>query len=93
MSNNSLSKNFAIDETIWNNMVESDSSCMTIEPMCNACCISKAMGKNSESEIINCFLLRNLLHIYVRQYIQGDSGGICTILGNDSMSDSKQGSS
>ena len=23
-------------------------------------------------------------------YIQGDSGGICTTLGNDSMSDSKQ---
>ena len=26
-------------------------------------------------------------------YIQGDSGGICTTLGNDSMSDSKQKSS
>ena len=26
-------------------------------------------------------------------YIQGDSGGICTNLGNDSMSDSKQKSS
>ena len=29
--------------------------------------------------------------IYI--YIQGDSGGICTTLGNDSMSDSKQKSS
>ena len=28
------------------------------------------------------------IHIYV--YIQGDSGGICITLGNDSMSDSKQ---
>ena len=27
------------------------------------------------------------------RYIQGDSGGICTTLGNDSMSDSKQKSS
>ena len=27
------------------------------------------------------------------QHIQGDSGGICTTLGNDSMSDSKQKSS
>jgi len=26
----------------------------------------------------------------VRHYIQGDSGGICITLGNDSMSDSKQ---
>ena len=25
-----------------------------------------------------------------KDYIQGDSGGICTTLGNDSMSDSKQ---
>ena len=29
----------------------------------------------------------------VGQYIQGDSGGICTTLGNDSMSNSKQKSS
>ena len=28
-----------------------------------------------------------------RYFIQGDSGGICTTLGNDSMSDSKQKSS
>ena len=27
------------------------------------------------------------------QYIQGDSGGICTTMGNDSVSDSKQKSS
>ena len=36
-------------------------------------------------------------HIYIIYtmwiYIQGDSGGICTTLGNDSMSDSKQKSS
>jgi hypothetical protein len=32
----------------------------------------------------------NILRII---YIQGDSGGICTTLGNDSMSDSKQKSS
>ena len=31
------------------------------------------------------------IHIYI--YIQGDSGGICTTWGNDSMSDSKQISS
>ena len=31
--------------------------------------------------------------IYVFLYIQGDSGGICITLGNDSMSDSKQKSS
>jgi hypothetical protein len=31
-----------------------------------------------------------LINIY---YIQGDSGGICTTLGDDSMSDSKQKSS
>jgi hypothetical protein len=30
-------------------------------------------------------------NIYI--YIQGDSGGICTTLGDDSMSDSKQKSS
>ena len=34
---------------------------------------------------------RNLL--YMNTYIQGDSGGICITLGNDSMSDSKQKSS
>jgi hypothetical protein len=31
--------------------------------------------------------------VYVYVYIQGDSGGICTTLGDDSMSDSKQKSS
>ena len=31
--------------------------------------------------------------MYVYKHIQGDSGGICTTLGNDSMSDSKQKSS
>ena len=30
---------------------------------------------------------------YIHTHIQGDSGGICTTLGNDSMSDSKQKSS
>ena len=30
---------------------------------------------------------------HAQKYIQGDSGGICTTLGNDSMSDSKQKSS
>ena len=30
------------------------------------------------------------IYIYIYIYIQGDSGGICTTLGNDSMSDSKQ---
>ena len=35
------------------------------------------------------YLLTAMYHIY----IQGDSGGICTTLGNDSMSDSKQKSS
>ena len=29
-------------------------------------------------------------YIYIYIYIQGDSGGICITLGNDSMSDSKQ---
>jgi len=34
------------------------------------------------------------IHIYTKYiYIQGDSGGICTTLGCDSMSDSKQKSS
>ena len=33
------------------------------------------------------------LYIYIYIYIQGDSGGICTTLRNDSMSDSKQKSS
>jgi hypothetical protein len=32
-------------------------------------------------------------HQKVQLCIQGDSGGICTTLGNDSMSDSKQKSS
>ena len=36
-----------------------------------------------------CFKAENL----DRFYIQGDTGGICTTLGNDSMSDSKQKSS
>ena len=38
----------------------------------------------------------NYIHLSIsgrRKYIQGDSGGICTTLGNDSMSDSKQKSS
>ena len=30
------------------------------------------------------------IYIYIYTYIQGDSGGICTTLGNDSMSDSKK---
>ena len=29
-------------------------------------------------------------YTYIHIYIQGDSGGICIILGNNSMSDSKQ---
>jgi len=33
------------------------------------------------------------IHTYIHIYIQGDSGGICITLGNDSMSDSKQKSS
>jgi hypothetical protein len=33
------------------------------------------------------------VYIYICVYIQGDSGGICTTLGDDSMSDSKQKSS
>ena len=32
-------------------------------------------------------------NLYTKHQIQGDSGGICTTLGNDSMSDSKQKSS
>ena len=32
-------------------------------------------------------------HLQVIRNIQGDSGGICTTLGNDSMSDSKKKSS
>ena len=30
------------------------------------------------------------IHIYTHTHIQGDSGGICTTLGYDSMTDSKQ---
>ena len=33
------------------------------------------------------------MYIYIYIYVQSDSGGICTTLGNDSMSDSKQKSS
>jgi len=33
------------------------------------------------------------VHTRTCKYIQGDSGGICITLGNDSMSDSKQKSS
>ena len=33
------------------------------------------------------------VRVRVRVYIQGDSGGICITLGDDSMSDSKQKSS
>jgi hypothetical protein len=48
-----------------------------------------------------CFKMENLLNISqqflgricIYIYIQGDSGGICTTLENDSMSDSKQKSS
>jgi len=36
--------------------------------------------------------VRNIIFCYA-PYIQGDSGGICTTLGYDSMSDSKQKSS
>ena len=36
---------------------------------------------------------RNVFITVLYTYIQGDSGGICTTLGNDSMSDSKQKSS
>ena len=38
-----------------------------------------------------CLVFKSSLKL--RWYIQGDSGGICTTLGNDSMSDSKQKSS
>ena len=38
-----------------------------------------------------CVCVRARVCVYM--YIQGDSGGICTTLGNDSMSDSKQKSS
>jgi len=34
-----------------------------------------------------------VIYIYIYIYIQGDSGGICNTLGNDSMCDSKQKSS
>ena len=34
-----------------------------------------------------------MAHLYIYIYIQGDSGGICNTLGNDSMCDSKQKSS
>jgi hypothetical protein len=37
--------------------------------------------------------LKNWRENYGEKNIQGDSGGICTTLGNDSMSDSKQKSS
>ena len=33
------------------------------------------------------------VYVCVYKYIQGDSGGICNTLGNDSMCDSKQKSS
>ena len=36
---------------------------------------------------------KSLMLVPVLNQIQGDSGGICTTLGNDSMSDSKQKSS
>jgi len=39
------------------------------------------------------FQLQNTLCLQKYNYIQGDSGGICTTLGYDSMSDSKQKSS
>jgi len=39
--------------------------------------------------LLNCFLIYIYIYIYIL-YIQGDAGGICTTLGNDSMSDSKQ---
>ena len=42
----------------------------------------------------NVFFKLIKVHLLVRKlYIQGDSGGICITLGNDSMSDSKQKSS
>ena len=36
------------------------------------------------------FCYKNAVYTGDPMYIQGDSGGICTTLGNDSMSDSKQ---
>jgi hypothetical protein len=38
-------------------------------------------------------VLRSVASLVCLSYIQGDSGGICTTLGDDSMSDSKQKSS
>jgi len=61
MFNNFVSKNCAIYETIWNNMVESDRPCMTVQPMCIAWWMSKAAGTHSECEILNCFSLLKLV--------------------------------
>jgi hypothetical protein len=45
-------------------------------------------------QILMCVLKLIRVHLLVSElYIQGDSGGICNTLGNDSMSDSKQKSS
>ena len=45
------------------------------------------------TEIDEHFLKYIYIYIYIYTHTQGDSGGICTTLGNDSMSDSKQKSS
>ena len=53
-------------------------------------------GKSPETSLIlaeGYFILFFLHDLCPNNEIQGDSGGICTNLGNDSMSDSKQKSS
>jgi hypothetical protein len=43
--------------------------------------------------LMNLFALANSYNVLYNNDIQGDSGGICNTLGNDSMCDSKQKSS
>ena len=58
-----FSKNCAINEIMWNNVVESDRPYMPIQPMCIACWIRKGMDTRLECEILTAFPWQHWLHV------------------------------
>jgi len=70
--------------TFWGNSTDSDDIFKIPKRI-----IRIITNSNKNASCRELFKKLNILPLQ-SQYIQGDSGGICTTLGNDSMSDSKQ---
>ena len=90
--------NHAVYEIMWKNNAEVTRPQMIIWHMHIACWLTKANNTHSEYVVCVAFPLQQWLHectsiVNVMLYIQGDSGGICSTLGNDGMCDSKPKSS